>query len=86
MCQQLPAGFVGRELWDIPMFPHHSKSVVSPVIALEFVSIFAIRLRKPFLFSEIPFRTPDLINAASILNVFESLLDVAEFFDLSNHV
>ena len=68
------------------MFPHHSKSVVSPVIALEFVSIFAIRLRKPFLFSEIPFRTPDLINAASILNVFESLLDVAEFFDLSNHV
>lgn len=68
------------------MFPHHSKSAVSPVIALEVVSIFAIRLRKPFLFSETPFRTPDLIIAASILSSFESLLDVAEFFDLSDRV
>lgn len=76
---------VGRELWDIPMFPHNSKSAVSPVIALEVVSIFAIRLRKPFLFSETPFRTPDLIIAASILSS-ESLLDVAEFFDLSDRV
>ena len=76
---------VGRELWDIPTFPHHSKSAVSPVIALEVVSIFAIRLRKPFLFSETPFRTPDLIIAASILSS-ESLLDVAEFFDLSDRV
>jgi len=52
---------------------------------LEVVSIFAIRLRKPFLFSETPFRTPDLIIAASILSS-ESLLDVAEFFDLSDRV
>ena len=39
-----------------------------------------------FLFSETPFRTPDLIIAASILSSFESLLDVAEFFDLSDRV